>query len=109
MERFQDRLNDINESLDSAGRLMQQMMRRLCGNKAMMAVAILILIGGVIAIIWLRFFPPWADIVGHGNTTSTTAATSAPTRERMVGQFVDHNFPGLQYEQQQQQQQQLDD
>lgn len=69
MEKFQDRLQDINESLDRAGRVMQEIMKRLCGNKAMMALVIIILIVGVIAVIWLRFFPPWIDDPLNSNST----------------------------------------
>jgi hypothetical protein len=80
MEKFKDRLNDINESLDTAGKKMQEIMKRLCGNKAMMVIVMLLLIGGIIAIIWLRFFPPWTGVAGEGSNVTTTMATARGIR-----------------------------
>ena len=78
MERFKDRLADINAGLDKAGKLMQDMMRRVCGNKVMMAAVILILIGGIVVIVWLRFFPPafFSSGGGGSNTNSTSTTTT---------------------------------
>lgn len=74
LERFKDRLADINEGLDKAGKLMQEMMRRICGNKAMMALVMLILIAGIAGVVWLRFFSPFGSSStssGGSNTTAT--------------------------------------
>jgi hypothetical protein len=74
---FQDRLADINEGLDKAGRLMQEMMKRICGNKLMMALVIFILLGGIVAIVWLRFFSHFTWGSGSGATNSTSANGNA--------------------------------
>ncbi len=73
---LQDRLADINEGLDKAGRLMQEMMKRICGNKLMMALVIFLLVGGIVAIVWLRFFASlsWSSGGGSVNTTAVPAA-----------------------------------
>jgi hypothetical protein len=85
MERFKDRLADINEGLDKAGKLMQEMMKRICGNKVMMSLVVLILIGGIAAIIWLRFFPPFSSHNGgidYNSTISSVVTTTSKAATR---------------------------
>ena len=72
MEKFRDRIQDINASLDRAGQLMQEMLKRLCGNKVLMAIVVVILFAGVVMVIWLRFFPPW-EVASAGSNQTTTA------------------------------------
>ena len=95
MERFKERLADINASLDRAGKLMQEMMRRLCGNKFILYFVIFLLLGGIVMIIWLRFFPPWHSsdtpnaTVPPSNTTSlqTTSPGTTTTPPAKKGTF----------------------
>jgi hypothetical protein len=76
MERFKERLQAINGSLDDAGKLMHGMMKRIWGNKLILGFVGFLLIGGMVVIIWLRFFPPWSDIAP--TTTTSASSTTAP-------------------------------
>lgn len=64
---------DINASLDTAGRLMQSIMKRIWGNKLILGFVMLLLVAGLVCIVWLRFFPPWEHggaAQGGGNHTN---------------------------------------
>ncbi len=50
-------------------------MKRICGNKVMMALVMLILVAGIGAIIWLRFFS------SIGTSSNGGAGVNATTRE----------------------------
>ncbi len=78
MERFKDRLADINEGLDKAGKIMQEMMKRVCGNKALLALVVVLLLGGIVAIVWLRFFPPISSSSASTTVVNATTTSSQP-------------------------------
>ncbi len=66
----------INASLDTAGALMQGMMKRIWGNKIVLGFVMVVLVGGIVAVIFLRFFYPW----GASSSTATTAPATNTSR-----------------------------
>jgi hypothetical protein len=64
---------------------MQEMMRRICGNKFLMALVMLILVAGIVGVIWLRFFSPFGS-----SSSSSANATVTSTHD-----FVESIMPPL--------------
>eukprot|EP01113_Clastostelium_recurvatum_P016053 TRINITY_DN1909_c0_g1_i1.p1 TRINITY_DN1909_c0_g1~~TRINITY_DN1909_c0_g1_i1.p1 ORF type:complete len:267 (+),score=64.20 TRINITY_DN1909_c0_g1_i1:42-842(+) len=78
MERADYRLDDINDKLAQATRIIRGMARRVLTNKLIMSVIILVMICAIILIIWLKFGRHGDDSSSSGeyNTTSTTTDTT---------------------------------
>jgi len=56
MERGISRLDEINDKLSRSSRILTAMARRVVTNKLIMAVIILVLMGAIALIIWLKWF-----------------------------------------------------
>eukprot|EP01112_Ceratiomyxa_fruticulosa_P006194 TRINITY_DN1698_c0_g1_i13.p1 TRINITY_DN1698_c0_g1~~TRINITY_DN1698_c0_g1_i13.p1 ORF type:complete len:267 (+),score=60.22 TRINITY_DN1698_c0_g1_i13:264-1064(+) len=71
MERQSSRLDEINEKLGVAGKIIQGMARRVVTNKIIMSIIILVMIAAIILIVWVKFGGKH-----NNNTTSTTTTTT---------------------------------
>jgi len=56
MERGLGRLSGINDKLSQSSKLLSAMARRVATNKLIMGVIVLVLLGAIILIIWLKWF-----------------------------------------------------
>lgn len=56
MERGLDRLRGINDRITRSGRILSGMARRVATNKLIMAFIVLVLLGAIVLIIWLKWF-----------------------------------------------------
>jgi len=56
MERGLDRLRGINDKITRSGRILSGMARRVATNKLIMALIVLVLLGAIALIIWLKWF-----------------------------------------------------
>jgi len=71
MENIREKLRGVNENLGKATKLMRTMARRVVTNKLIMALIILVLLGAVVLIVYLKWF------AGSG-TDATPVTSSSP-------------------------------
>jgi len=69
MENIKEKLRGVNENLGKATKVMRTMARRVVTNKLIMALIILVLLGAVILIVYLKWF--------SGSGTDPTPVTSS--------------------------------
>jgi vesicle transport through interaction with t-SNAREs protein 1 len=56
MERGLDRLRGINDKISRSSKIISGMARRVATNKLIMALIVLVLLGAIVLIIWLKWF-----------------------------------------------------
>jgi len=56
MHKGLDKLGEINDKLSRGSKIMSGMARRVATNKLIMAVIVLVLVGAMVLIIWLKWF-----------------------------------------------------
>lgn len=69
IENSRLKLRAVDQSLATAGRLMRGMKRRIMTNKLISMLIALILLGGIILIVWLK----WFDSSSSDDMSSTSA------------------------------------
>jgi len=68
MERGLDRLKGINDKITRSSRILTGMARRVKTNKLIMALIVLVLLGAIALIVWLKW--------GRKTTTDSSTSTS---------------------------------
>jgi len=75
MKGIRDRIDGINNKIGKAGKVLSNMGRRAITNKLIMALIILVLLGALALIIWLK----WFYKTGSTSDSSSNQASSTPS------------------------------
>jgi len=79
MQKGLDKLKGINDKLTRSSKIISGMARRVATNKLIMAVIVLVLLGAISLIVWLKWFHKTDASSDSSSAPSTSTSTSTST------------------------------